>query len=305
MEISLVLPQDVLRLIFATLEIPDLISLPSVNAVEQVKPIFDDAGVVCSYEYSWYTGERKISDTASIFGLGDCFVVLIHNPHFQLSFARAGDDKWTWLPPHCDYEDCLFNMGLLYASTSVGEIHTFDLGAPVVTPKIFLDRVKDIYFERIYTVQDSCGGLLQIWRSDVPVQRGEEEEDDSGLELDELDPESHVTDTTAIKVHKVQPALKEFVQISSIGQNMLFLGHNQSLCLNAEEDPQLKANHVYFTDDDYLYLTRFKNNRRDVGVFDLENNTSEEIGSPQLWSNWPAPVWLIPNPRRMTSPHNY
>ncbi|WVZ50971.1 hypothetical protein U9M48_002168, partial [Paspalum notatum var. saurae] len=205
---------------------------------------------------------------------GDYFVVLIHNPHFQLSFARAGDDEWTWLPPHCDYEDCFFNRGLLYASTSIGEIHTFDLGAPVVTPKILLDRVKD--------------KIRAVGCCKYEVQGDEEDEDDSDLEL-EFDPESHVTNTTAIKVHKVQPALKEFVQISSIGQNVLFLGHNQSLCLNAEEYPHLKANHVYFTDDDYLYLTGFKNNRRDIGVFDLENNTSEEIGSLRLWSNWPAP----------------
>jgi len=89
-----------------------------------------------------------------------------------------------------------------------------------------------------------------------------------------------------------------------LGQNVLFLGHNQSLCLHAEEYPQLKANHVYFTDDDYLYTTGFKNNRRDIGVFDLENNSSEEITTPQLWSNWPTPVWLIPNPRRSFATHS-
>jgi len=49
-----------------------------------------------------------------------------------------------------------------------------------------------------------------------------------------------------------------------------------------------------------LYTTGFKNNRRDIGVFDLENNSNQELTTPQLWSNWPTPVWLIPNPRRMS-----
>ncbi|CAL4992356.1 unnamed protein product [Urochloa decumbens] len=296
----------------------DQIALPSVTTIEQVKPIFNDAGVICNYEYSWHTGKRAISDTPSTFVLsglreslfykaflssdpcsGDYFVVLIHNPRSQLSFARAGDVKWTWLPPDSEYEDCLFKGGLLYASTSIGEIHTFNLGAPPVTPKILLDKVKDIYFERIYTVQASCGELLQIWRSDVPPQWDEEDESDSDLEP-ELDPKCHVTNTTAIKVHKVDSTSKKLMEMISLGQNVLFLGHNQSLCLRAEEYLQLKANNVYFTDDDYLYLTGFKNNRRDIGIFDLESNSSEEIVSPQLWSNWPTPVWLIPNPRRMS-----
>ncbi|XP_062197772.1 F-box protein At5g25290-like [Phragmites australis] len=288
------------------------IALPSVTTIEQVKPIFDHEGAVCNYEYSWYTGDDIISDTPSIFvpsklrdflfykaflssdpAMGDYFVVLIHNPHSQLSFARAGDDKWTWLPPHSDYADCFFKGGLLYASTLLGEIHTIDLGDPAVTQEIFLGKVKDIYYERIYIVQAPCGELLQIWRSDA------DDEYDSDLEI-EFDRESYVSITSAIKVHKVEPTSKKLVEISSLGENVMFLGHNQSLCLRAEEYPQLKANHVYFTDDDDLYIMGFQNNRRDIGVFDLENNSSDEIVSPQLWSNWPAPVWLIPNPRSIS-----
>ena len=231
--------------------------------------------------------------------MGGYFVVLIHNPNSQLSFARAGDDKWTWLPPHSYYEDCLFKEGLLYASTTIGEIHTFNLGAPAVTHKVFLDKMKDIYGERMYIVQGSGGEMLQIWRSDA-VPRGEDEDEtDSDVKL-ELDRGKFVSNTTAITVYEVEPASKKIEKISSLGQNVLFLGHNQSLCLHAEEYPQLKANHVYYTDDDYLYTTGFKNNRRDIGVFDLENNSSQELTTPQLWSNWPTPVWLIPNPRRMS-----
>jgi len=43
------------------------IALPSVTTIEQVKPVFDDEGAVCSYEYWWYTGEDVISDTPSVF----------------------------------------------------------------------------------------------------------------------------------------------------------------------------------------------------------------------------------------------
>ncbi|CAL4983920.1 unnamed protein product [Urochloa decumbens] len=299
----------------------DQIALPSVTTIEQVTPVFDCSGAVHKYEYSWYTGKGMVADgSPSTFApselrnylfykaflssdpcSGDYFVVLIHNPHSQLSFARAGDEKWTWLPPHTYYEDCLFNDGLLYASTLSGEIHTFDLGAPVVEASIVLGRVKDYLLERIYIVQASSGELLQIWRSLVPPQGDEEDENDSDFEPELNNGDSQLCNTFTIKVHKVDLRYKELVEISNLGQNALFLGHNQSLFLSAEEYPQLKVNHVYFTDDDFLYITWHKNNRRDIGVFDLENNSSEEIVSPQLWSNWPTPLWLIPNPRRMSS----
>jgi hypothetical protein len=297
----------------------DQIALPSVTTIEPVKLIFDDNGAVCCYEYSYDSGEDELSEPPDIVddlseprdslfhkaflssdpSTGDYFVVLIHNPLFQLSFARAGDDKWTWLPTGNWYEDCLFNGQLLYACTKVGEIHEFDLGTPAVTHRIFLDRVKEIYDETIYIVQSSCGELLQLWRSDddTTPQGDEQDEYDSDFEP-ELDPESLVYVTSMIKVHKVEPTSKNLVGISSLGANVLFLGHNQSLCLHAEEYPQLKANHVYFTDDG-PYNAAFKNRRRDIGVFDLECSSSEEIVSPQLWSNWPAPVWLVPNPRRL------
>jgi hypothetical protein len=38
-----------------------------------------------------------------------------------------------------------------------------------------------------------------------------------------------------------------------------------------------------------------------MGVFNLGNKISEKIVSPRIWSNWPAPIWIVPNPRKMNS----
>ena len=114
--------------------------------------------------------------------------------------------------------------------------------------------------------------------------------------------------TDTIQVHKVDlTSEKLLVEVDTLGGNVLFIGRSQSLCLCAKEYPQLKPNHAYFTDDEYLSVTcfKFKNLKRDIGEFDLENNRNMEIVSPQLWSNSPTPVWLVPNPRRMSlASHN-
>ena len=163
----------------------DQIALPSVTTIEQVQPVYDDEGTLCNYEYSWYTARKwvSVSGKTSILDLnklrdklfykaflssdpstGDYFVVLIHNPHAQLSFARSGDEEWTWLPPHTFYEDCQFQGALLYATTARGEIHAFDLGAPAFVAKIVLNRVKFSISDRTYMVQAPSGEVLQIRR---------------------------------------------------------------------------------------------------------------------------------------------
>ncbi|GJN11779.1 hypothetical protein PR202_ga30000 [Eleusine coracana subsp. coracana] len=116
------LPQDVLAVIFANLEIPDLVRA------------------------------------------GSYIVVIIHNPYGQLSFARTGDYKWTWLPPNAGYRDCICMDGLLYALTSVGEIDAFDLAGPTVTRKVIMDKVKDNVYESMYLIPAPWGDLLQVWR---------------------------------------------------------------------------------------------------------------------------------------------
>ncbi|KAK1677762.1 hypothetical protein QYE76_038610 [Lolium multiflorum] len=134
------------------------IALPSVITIEHVKPIFDEHGAVHKYELSVYSGMRIGLIPPMIFALdklrnelhykafvfsetsrGRYMVVLIHNPRHQLSFARVGDDKWTWLPPHERFEDCTYKDGLLYAVTVTGELYAFDFSSgPVIKMEMII-----------------------------------------------------------------------------------------------------------------------------------------------------------------------
>ncbi|XP_047083772.1 probable F-box protein At4g22165 [Lolium rigidum] len=281
------------------------IDLPSVTTIEQVKPIYDDSGAVHMYEYSLHTAQKVFCPPEIValdelrkffqhkaFVLSDTstkslIVVLIHNPHRQLSFARIGDVSWTWLPPHAFFDDCTYKDGLLYAVNTDGEIHAFDLTGPKVTCKMILGKSEVVKCSSMYIVQAPWGDLLQIWRSFTDY---------------ELEPQPGAFEywnTGRIRIYKVDSAGKRREKVKCLGDHVLFLGHNKSLCLSAKECPGLKANHVYFTDDSFLWKKGFKNNRRDIGILNLFDNSREEIVSPQLWSDYPAPTWITLDLRKM------
>jgi hypothetical protein len=54
------------------------------------------------------------------------------------------------------------------------------------------------------------------------------------------------------------------------------------------------SNHVYFTDDCVRMASGHKRRSGKMGVFNLGV-------SPRVWSNWPPPLWITPNPMRMNS----
>ncbi|KQJ81847.2 hypothetical protein BRADI_5g03430v3 [Brachypodium distachyon] len=234
------------------------IDLPSVITIEHVKPIYDkDSGAIHQYEYSCHSGTRvycppsivaleelrhELHHKVLVFSDTTCHgyvVVLIHSPYCQLSFARVGrDDSWTWLPPHNFYHDCIYRDGMLYAVTSKGEIHGFDLNSSVVTMNIIIGRKTNRCLT--HDLEPRPGDFV-FWN------------------------------TGKIKVYEVDDRGKELK----------------------------RANHAYFTDDNALWTNGLLNNRRDMGILNLDNNTREEIVSPQLWSNCPAPMWITPNLRKM------
>lgn len=290
------------------------IELPSVTTMPHVKPICDDSGAVHKYEYTTDTTEsanrafstwtydlcelrESFYSKALVFydaSTGSFIVVLIHEPFNQLSFARVGDDKWTWLPPHSHYRDCTYKDGFLYAVTIRGEIHAFDLSGPAVTMEIIRGLDMRLDFDSVYIVQAPWGGLLLVSRT-VDFEHPDDEDPDFDMIVPKY--------TAEIKLHKVDVGTMKLVEIDCLPDHVLFLGHSHALCLSAKEYPALKGNHAYFTDDDEC-ITGRKSCRRDIGVVNLGSNSKEDLVSPHLWSCWPAPVWVIPNLTMMKLPLN-
>ncbi|KAL6641653.1 hypothetical protein ACP70R_019834 [Stipagrostis hirtigluma subsp. patula] len=279
------------------------VNLPSVITIEHVKPIYNASGSISMYEYSWLCGSKvhhppsiltpaelreRLCYKAFVYfdeATGGYIVVLIHNPYHQLSFARVGDDKWTWLPPYTDYLNCMYEDGLLYAVTSWGEIHAFEFGHHIITVKIIMKIQETYEKDNSYIIQAPWGDLLHIHRLTDYIDYHPQ-----------ADP---MKVTEKIEIYKVDIAGEKVVEVNCLHGHVLFLGHNQSLCLRAEAYPSLKANHAYFTDDNEYWIKACKSNRRDIGVFNLDNNNREELISTQLWSNWPVPIWITPNLAKM------
>jgi hypothetical protein len=277
-----------------------------VNTLDSVEPIFDYAGTIVNYEV-WTAPYDPDTDTEmvgreiilhappdelrnhiyrNVFvfpdpSAGSYIVVLIHGPGCQLSYARVGDHNWTLLPPGSDYEQCIYMNDLLYASTVSGRIDAFDLTSPTITRNIISDEIDysiGDHWGQLYLVQGPCGGLLEVCRKSRLVHAGYEEP---------------MRKMEKILLHKIDIASKRLVKINGLHDHVLFLGRNQSQCLSAEEYPQLKANSVYFTDDEGCEW-KYKNIPRDIGVLNLENDSTEEIVSP-LWCSWPSPIWITPS----------
>ncbi|TKW30168.2 hypothetical protein SEVIR_2G018900v4 [Setaria viridis] len=289
------------------------IALPSVITIEHVKPIFDDgSGTIDKYELSHHTAPNILRkyvnfNKAFVFpdpSTGSYIVVLIHRPNFQLSFIRAGDDKWTWLPHGAGYSDCVYMDGLLYALKSSGEIHAFDLTSSTVTMRVVIGSTRLGICDIMYIIQAPWGDLLQVWRTvgkpymftwhdDDP--EGEDEDDDVIEEYeDEDDTEKWDVRTLRVKVYKVDVEAKGLVEINSLPNHVLFLGRNNSLCLSADGYPKLKSNHAYFTDDLDQVTTPVNNYTRDIGVWDFKNRRKKVIVS-RIWSSWPCPTWITPS----------
>uniref|UniRef100_A0A0E0K4X5 KIB1-4 beta-propeller domain-containing protein n=1 Tax=Oryza punctata TaxID=4537 RepID=A0A0E0K4X5_ORYPU len=277
-------------------------ALPSVITMEQVNPIYDESGTIIKYENWWQSWHNRVmfysrprgstisprwqqlflTGRAFVFSetsTGKLLVVLIRNPFSQLSFARVGDDEWAYLPQYQGYENCTYKDGLLYAVTTLGEIHAIDLSGPIAMVKAVMGKVMDIGDgnRNTYILHAPWGDVLQIWKT----------EEDNYVHPSEYDYDAILKNTASIEVSDLVE--EKLVKINHLQDHVLFVGHNQTLCLCAEEFPSLKANHAYFTDDSQNWITEFKNNRRDIGVFNLEDNSTDELVSPQLWSNWPSP----------------
>ncbi|CAL4992070.1 unnamed protein product [Urochloa decumbens] len=262
----------------------------------------------CVYDRAALSGSPLVAG-------GDCVVLLLHSPLGELSFARPGDELWTWVPPgertglrRGDfYRDAAYNDrdGLFYVVRSDDSIYALDLkgpNSPVVARRMMPElRHGDQPYR--YLIHAPWGELLQAWR----FRREYEPSSSTPVEIEDGDGDDVVADpsvelnTTELQLYKVDSREQRLVKLDGLRDYALFLGYNGSLCLPVKEFPGLKPNSAYVMDDSTEFMNLYKNNKREIGVWDIEKQSLQSLGdaSPlplkESWLNWPAPIWLTPS----------
>ena len=291
-------------------------TLPSVATVAQVRRVHDGEGgaVVADrytvYEYNsslWvydpanaattldarelirYLYVRAIisSDPSDGDGDGDCVVVLVYWPQYQLCFARPGDAHWTWIRPpteNTQYCDCAFDGDgrTLYAMRHDGAIHAFDLhGRPelerevVLRPQVQGGKTTTNYLVHAPWLRGGAGGSwLQVWR-----KMGASKPTVTTTTPAPVAQES-AWRTESISVYQVDLAAQTLVEIKSLGDHALFVGCNYSFALAATDSPGVLPNHVYYTDNEEQYALYSPECPRDIGIYNVGDGSFHQIQPP-------------------------
>ncbi|PIA28202.1 hypothetical protein AQUCO_07200088v1 [Aquilegia coerulea] len=220
------------------------------------------------------------------------------NPHFvvmafslssvcsdnrKMAVYKPGYEAWKFLDCKCNkIQDVIYYRHQFYVLDCDGAVWACNATCPhlilwnvVQVPPLELKCVG----RRMYLVESS-GVLLQVTR--IWKQR-------NGYNL-----HPHLTVTAEFKVFKLEQVALNWVEMTTLGGQTLFLGDNTSMSILASDFPGCKPNCIYFTDEgfgdtvgEFGYI--------DMGVYNVENGSTE----PHYPQNYktvrnPAPFWIEP-----------
>lgn len=203
-----------------------------------------------------------------------CVLVAIYGECGRLAYCRRNDEEWTFLcaKPRRSFTDIIFHKGKLHALNTRGELLVFENIGP--EPKVTqIARSAPHGVSPQYLVECCDGELIMVDR----------DEDSNGNDI--------------FRVYKLDPNNSSWFQVYSIGDDMLFLGWSSSLAVSSHDFPGYKGNRIFFGDDNNAFELRFKEKGVNIGVFDLDDGSTESlpgyIHDPKLV--WPPPLWITPS----------
>lgn len=105
--------------------------------------------------------------------------------------------------------------------------------------------------------------------------------------------------TMRFEVYRLNWDREHWERVSSLGDKMLFIGQNTSLCLAVSDFPGCMEDCIYFTDEFTRGRYHGLPGKDDLGIFKLRDGSIELLPSyPWLLkaSGWPLAIWVTPNP---------
>jgi hypothetical protein len=168
--------------------------------------------------------------------------------HEKFMFWKPGDEEWTPIDNSCKKRmwvgDIISFKGGFCAIDFYWNVTQFELSPVPRATKIPTRHKNGETLLFGYLVESLSGDLLMVRKA------------------------------LSFQVCKLDWERMEWDEITSLGDEAIFLAHNESVCMRAGESTVYRPNCIYFTDD-AVALDIFKDSRRKekFGVYDMANKT--------------------------------
>lgn len=231
---------------------------------------------------------KKIVLSNSPSGGSKFLALAIINKTGDLAYWKDGLNSWGLIEGARSFcEDVIYFNGLFYAADKNGSIAVCDVGGD--SPRVEFIRTPGLSDGDMQYLVIANGELLLVTRYL-----------ELASDLGQLQIGIGTYETREFRVFKLDLSGSKWERVMSLGDTMLFLGENSSLALVASDFPECRGNRIYFTDDfSELDYSGFPGNH-DLGIFDLEDGTIEQLPCHPRTSHshlqWPPPIWITPNP---------
>lgn len=215
------------------------------------------------------------------------FVVLTIHVSGKLAVYKSGDKRWSIISdmPY-PYDDVILFKDKFYAVDGHG-------GTVNVGLDLNLTAIADPVFggDKKFLVE-SLGELLL---ADMYLTVYADYEGPEDVEPDEIN-SIMMERTVKFKVYKLDSKKQEWIEVTDLGDRVLFLGEDCTFSASSSDLKTCKGNCIFFTGEFY-YSNGDEEaifHGRDIGVFDLVSgrvgSLEDYIGYSELF--WPPPKWI-------------
>ncbi|KAK3415064.1 hypothetical protein EUGRSUZ_H00636 [Eucalyptus grandis] len=219
---------------------------------------FPDIEDLPHYDYFSAKFVLSASPTTSL----DYMVMVIYGRGGRLGLWKPGDKEWTAVDyPSPTYWDLVFYKGCFVAVDCEGSILRCDVNGPTPfeTQVIFRMPRRLMNWEHPDLVQPTTGHRLLM-----------------------------------TGVFEIDLNTQTYTEVKSLGSTSLFLGSNSSFYLEANEEHHIKPNCIYFADDSWPQLSE-EGGGRDMGIYHIEDCTTELYFMAMAYDHYPLPLWIEPS----------
>ncbi|XXG72548.1 hypothetical protein AAC387_Pa07g1617 [Persea americana] len=210
----------------------------------------------------------------------------------HLAFCRMGNAAYTVIRSGIDesMDDVIYHKGQFYAVSQVGTVYLLHIeeGFPPCGEKLtsYLDSPICFSLYRYLVPDILTDSMFVITRKVNSVNQGFPVHKTIHFDIYRISLEQGSHDKK----------LKKFTKVESLGQRVVFLGYNYPMIVMASQFSGLKGNCIYFTDNivDSFYYSPF--GCCDLGVFNLEDGTVEELFADRFHPTLSPPLWIAAPP---------